>query len=163
MWGRRSLECHTTHPNIYICFDLWSIFSFIICWLLLSPRLLINQPFHQLDPPTPADTNIGHLYQKPTHRHRLPSHIVRNKKNPVKRPELINCRIWALNPELFVAANSCTEGITGVFLRQWRFPSLSKGAVEWLYCIFPVPQQRNRLSPNPNPNFIDTVCGQLSF
>ena len=154
MWGRRSLECYITHPK-YL-----SIYCTVID---LFPSLSVDFCFRQdfwstnhftNSTPQPSRIQISDICIKnqPTAM-RLPSHIVRNKKNPVKRPELINCRIWALNPELFVAANSCTaEGITGVFLRQWR-------AVEWLYCIFP--QQRNRMSPHPN--FINTVSGQLSF
>ena len=88
---------------------------------VFSPHLLTFASFKTSDQPTISPTQHPptrpiRIYQKPTHCHWLPSHIVRNKKNPVKRPELINCRICALNPELFVAANSCTagEGIAGV-------------------------------------------------
>lgn len=155
MWGRRSLECYITHPK-YL-----SIYCTVID---LFPSSSVDFSFRQdfwstnhftNSIPQPSRIQRSDIcIKKTTHCHRLPSHIVRNKKNPVKRPELINCRIWALNPELFVAANSCNR-----WGDYWSFPEGQWRAVEWLYCIFP--QQRNRMSPHPN--FINTVSGQLSF
>ena len=70
--------------------------------------------------------------------------MVRNKKNPVKRPEEISCRSCAFQLELFVAANSWPRDVScevnpwseikSVF---WGFLKTGYPYSQWLIIMFP--------------------------